>query len=174
MKRLSLIGLCMLFVILVSGCLSQAVIDEQLALCPKYVRDNVGEIKYEPFSPLSLLLVNGMTSKSTGDIWLFALADKNTVLHEAAHSVYFRAEDTEQFYNDFSQISKPKSHNNLVLFAVPMAGYLPCKDFRSLYASTNIYEDMAECFVAGMNGEKGSETFNKKVDRVMEFYTKGK
>lgn len=156
------------------GCLSQAAIDEQLVLCPEFIQDNIGEIKYEPFSPFSLLLVNGLTSKSTGDIWLFALADKNTVLHEAAHSVYFRAKDTEQFYNDFSQMSKPKLHNNLVLFAVPMAGWLPCKNFRNLYASTNIYEDMAECFVAGMKSEKGGKLFNKKVDRVMEFYIKGK
>ena len=170
----SLIALCVLLIIFAQGCLSQAVIDEQLASYPQFMRDNIGKIKYEPFSPFSLLLISGMTSKSTGDIWLFALADKNTLLHEAAHSVYFKAKDTKQFYNDFSQMSTPIPHNNLVLFAVPMAGLLPCKDFRNLYASTNIYEDMAECFVAGVNGETGSEKFNKKVDRVLEFYIKGK
>ena len=173
MKRLSLIGLCV-FVIFMQGCLSRAMIDEQLALCPEFVQNNVGEIKYMPISWGTAMGISGVTDKKTGEIWLTAWAGEHTLMHEIGHSVYFRAEDAEQFYSDFSQMSKPKSQNNLVLFAVPMAGYLPYKDFRNLYSSTNIYEDMAECFVAGMRGEKGSEAFNKKVDRVMEFYIKGK
>jgi len=174
MKRLSLIGLCVSFVIFLPGCMTQQKIQDVLQSCSEYVQQNVGEIKYHPVSWGTVMGIGGVTDKKTGEIWLTAWADEHILLHEVAHSVYFRAENTEQFYNDFSQMSTPKSYNNLVLFAVPMAGLLPSKDFRNLYASISIYEDMAECFVAGMNGEKGSETFNKKVDRVMEFYTKGK
>jgi len=134
--RFLLLGL-----IFFSGCMSQSTIDQQLALCPQYVQENVGDIKYMPISWGTLMFISGVTDKNTGEIWLTAWANKHALLHEIGHSVYFRVSN-EEFTKEF----KKKS------------------GFVSIW-SIGHYEEIAECFVEGMNGRS-----NPKIDLAMEFF----
>ncbi len=80
-----------LILCLLAGCLSEQKIQRVLDSCPDHVQKNVGEIKYKPVSWGTAMLMHGVTDKKTGEIWLTALANEHTLLHEIGHSVHFRA-----------------------------------------------------------------------------------
>jgi len=124
-----------------SGCVSQTTIDEQVARCPQFVQNNVGEIKYMPASWGTAMLISGVTDKHTGEIWLTAWADKHTILHEIGHSVYFRVPN-EEFTKEFRKQD----------------------GFVSIW-SIGIYEEIAEAFYEGMQGRS-----NPKINCAMKFF----
>jgi hypothetical protein len=133
--------LLLLVLLFTSGCMSEAYISEQVARCPQFVRDNVGEIKYMPVSWGTVMGISGVTDKTTGEIWLTAWADKHTILHEIGHSVYFRVPN-EEFTEEFRKQD----------------------GFVSIW-SMGLYEEIAEAFYEGMQGRS-----NPKIDCAMEFF----
>ena len=136
-----LLTILFLTICLSQGCINQFDIDSQLARCPQFVRDEVGEISYKPLHPASFLLLSGATHKPTGRVLLFAMADKHTILHEIAHSVYFRTPHVD-FKADFKA----------------------SKGFISIFAIGHA-EAVAEAFVEGMKGRS-----NPRIDCAMEFF----
>jgi len=138
-KRKKIIA-CLILIFL-SGCMSQKVIDEQLALCPQYVQDNVGVIIYKPNSWGTAMLISGATDIHTGEIWLTVWADKHALLHEIAHSVYFRVPN-QTFTEEFCRQS----------------------GFVSIW-SVGLQEEIAEAFVEGMKGRS-----NPKIDCAIDFF----
>ena len=136
--KLFLISLCFL-----AGCMPP--IEGVLQECPGYVQENVGEIRYMPVSWGTVMLMSGVTNKRTGEIWLTALADRHTLLHEVAHSVYFRVQHDE-FDRQFRRE----------------------KDWISIWAIGH-NETVAEAFVEGMKGRR-----NPKIDCAMRFFNGNK
>ena len=130
-----------LITLLISGCLSQSQITSTLSECPQNVQDNVGDIYYLPWSWGTVMLMSGVTDVNTGEIWLTAWADEDTVLHEAAHSVYIRTPHDE-FLAEFKQK----------------------QGFVSIW-SIGVQEEIAEAFVEGMKGRS-----NPKIDLAMQFF----
>lgn len=139
MKTLALILICLC--LCVSGCISQQIISEELARCPQFVQNNVGDIEYRPISIPSLLLMSGATHKPTGRVLLFALANRHAIFHEIGHSIYFRVPHDE-FDRDFRK----------------------ARGFVSIW-SIGHYEKVAEAFVEGMKGRR-----NGKIDCAMRFF----
>ena len=131
----------LLVLIFMSGCVSQTIIDEQVARCPQFVQNNVGEIKYMPLSWGTAMGISGVTDKHTGEIWLTAWADKHTILHEIGHSVYFRVPN-EEFTKEFRKQD----------------------GFVSIW-SIGIYEEIAEAFYEAMQGRS-----SPKINCAMKFF----
>ncbi len=131
----------LLTILVCSGCLSQSKIDRILATCPEFVQQNVGEIKYLPVSWGTVMLMSGVTDKYTGEIWLTAWANEHALLHEIAHSVYFRTN-----HEAFSEVFRSK------------------RGFISIWA-LNHTEAVAEAFVEGVGGKT-----NPKINCAMDFF----
>ena len=121
--------------------MSESKIDRTIARCPKFVQDNVGDIKYLPISWGTAMLISGVTNKHSGEIWLTAWVNEHTLLHEIAHSVYFRTPHTR-----FDELFREKS------------------GFVSIWGLSHT-EAVAEAFIEGMKGRS-----NPKIDCAMKFF----
>ena len=175
--------------VLVSGCASRSALDN----CPQYFRDNIGQIKHQPFHPLSIFF-NGVVNMENpeGTIHLYLFAGKKTLLEEAFHSFEIRAmhnrpREWERFCNAFhgegsifdgSNSTFDGDYGGLpllatIMVAIPYASHIPGgKGYVSLYSKINHFEDTASCFVAKDKPYK-DKVLMKKISAVRNF-TEGK
>lgn len=135
-----------------TGCMNQARIDRALAELPPYMRENIGPVKYQPLSPLSLILAGQVIETDpTATIYLYALADEEVLKHEAFHSfellaMHNRPMDWQDYYMCMgnTDLSLPA---HLALLSPFPPQWIPSKSSASLYGETNHFEDGAEVFV---------------------------
>lgn len=150
----------------IASCTSQQMVDEQLALCPEYFQENVGQTYVLPFYSAVVPILGGPVawlnkSDPNGSYTLTSLASKDAVLHEAFHSFDYRCalnrnEEWKRFVNDFSQGNPPKP-NLLAYFscmAIPPIRYIPVPGHVNLYGCATGAEDAAYCFAFGIRGRK--------------------
>jgi hypothetical protein len=135
-----------------AGCMSQRRIDRVLAELPPNMRKNIGEVKYEPLSPLSLILAGQVVETDpSATIYLYAFANDDVLRHEAFHSFELLAMQNRplewQEYclcmgNTETKLTTPLTY----LLPVPPQ-WLPSDSSGTLYGETNHYEEGAETFV---------------------------
>lgn len=165
--------------ILIAGCANYSALDS----CPEHFRANIGQIHTEPLNPLGLFF-KGMVSPRdpNGTIYLYFLADNDTLLEEAFHSFEIRAGhnqngEWESFYADFNP-------NGLVykgyggplvaisLLTIPFPQLVPGgKGYINLYSRVNHFEDSAACFVELMHEHTfaNDEVLSNKIEAVRRF-----
>lgn len=151
-----------------AGCASQQMVDEQLALCPKYFQENTGEAYVLPFYSAAVPILGGPVgwmnkSDPNGSYTLTSLADKDVVLHEAFHSFDYRCalnrkEEWKGFVNDFSQGNpKPDLLAYLSCITIPIVQHIPVPGHVRLYGCSTGAEDAADCFVFWVRGRKRND-----------------
>jgi hypothetical protein len=149
---------------LVPGCVSQKIHDEQLALCPEYFQQNVGEGHVLPFWTAILPLTGGPVgwlNKSDGSYSVTPLAGKFTILHEAFHSFDYRCakerpDEWKRFIKDFcngKDVPKPDLPAYLVGMTLPGIRDIPVKGHVRLYGRATGAEDAADCFAFCIQGK---------------------
>ena len=155
--------------------------EKEISQCPDYFRNNIGEIRIEHLSPLSIIFKGYVYSKEQGcPIHLLALADKNTVLEEAFHSFEFRAglnrkDEWKRFYYDFhGGETTYKDYggllSSLVILSIPFADKLPAKGKVNFHSTVSHFEDTAECFVFLMRQHQTNDSvLLRKCDAVRRF-----
>ncbi len=152
-------------ILLLSGCVTQRMVDEELAKQPEYFRVNVGTVKIEPLSPLSLFFKGYVNSDEEGcPVHLLLLADRDTIREELFHSFFFRqyAENYAgfaKFHYDFyggGTISQNYNPALVYLLAlnIPMIQELPIPGHANLYGYVSFEEDSAGCFTHGPRNDK--------------------
>ena len=142
--------LCILMVC--SGCMNQKKIDRVLSELPPYMHRNIGEIKYEPFSLLSLVLAGQVIETDpSATIHLYAFANENVLRHEAFHSFEILAMQERplewQKYCMCMGHTQTKFSTQLAHFLPVPSQWLPSDSSATLYGETNHFEDGAEVFV---------------------------
>jgi hypothetical protein len=143
-----------LFFILMActGCMTQKKIDRVLTELPPFMRKNIGQVKYEPFSPLSLALAGQVIETDpTATIYLYALANEEVLKHEAFHSfellaMYNRPIEWQDYYMCMGNM-EVKLSTHLTLFSPIPPQWLPSSSSGTLYGELNHFEDGAEVFV---------------------------
>ena len=146
----SLPVLMMLFIC--AGCMSEKKIDSVLAELPSYMRQNIGIVEYEPFSPLGLFFAGQVLKNDpSATIYLFALADKTVLKHEAFHSFELlamnnRPKEWKEYCECMGETKTGLSPILSILTPIPLQ-WLPSKTSATLYGETNHFEDGAEVFV---------------------------
>jgi hypothetical protein len=142
----------MIAIIVCEGCMSRKKIDSTLAELPPYMHKNIGTVKYKPLSPLSLFLAGQVIEKDpSATIYLYAMADRTVLKHEAFHSFELlamnnRPEEWQQYCECMGETKTRLLARLAFLFPVPPA-WLPSKSSATLYGETNHFEDGAEVFV---------------------------
>jgi hypothetical protein len=176
-----LLSILLLFL---SGCISQNTARQEISKCPKYFQDNIGEVKIETFSPLSVIFKGYVSgTEPNGSIHLYAFADKDTVLEESFHSFEHRAYNNRygewvSFYNDFSEDSDWYSGylSTAVILNIPLIDKLGPggKGKVNFHSTVSHMEDSAECFIFWMRGKHTEDpVLAKKVKAVEKFVTGG-
>lgn len=135
-----------------AGCMSQKKIDRALAELPPFMRRNIGPVKYEPLSPLSLFLAGQVIETDpSATIYLYAFADEDVLKHEAFHSfelltMHNRPLEWQEYClcmgNTETKITSHLAH----LLPVPPQ-WLPSDSSATVYGETNHFEEGAEIFV---------------------------
>jgi hypothetical protein len=116
------------------------------------MRQNIGEVRFEPFSPLSLLYAGQvMETDPTATIYLYAFADEDALRHEAFHSFELlamqdRPMEWQQYYLCMGNTEAKLSTHLATLLPVP-PHWLPSDSSATVYGETNHFEDGAEAFV---------------------------
>jgi len=158
MKKLMIL-IVMTLLLVSSGCISNDFANKQLIKCPDYFQKNIGEIKAEPFSPLSLVLGGYVKSGEPNQpIHLFGLANKFTVWHEAFHSFEFRIFNErpcewELFRYDFEDDFYLGNLVTVAMLFVPFIEQIPIPGKVRLYSSFDKFEDSADCFAYWMQNK---------------------
>ena len=135
-----------------AGCMTQQKIDRVLAELPPYMRKHIGEVRYEPFSPLSLILAGQvLEADPSATIYLYALADETVLKHEAFHSfeliaMHDRPLEWQNYYLCMGNTEAKLSTHLAQLLPVPTQ-WLPSDSSASVYGETNHFEEGAEVFV---------------------------
>jgi len=169
---------------LIAGCVSQRVLDEQLALCPEYFQRNVGKERILPFWTVILPLTGGPVgwlNKSDGSFCLTPLASKNVILHEAFHSFDYRCanqrpEEWKQFIRDFcngKNIPKPDLLAYWCGITLPIIRDIPVKGHVRLYSCATGAEDAADCFVFWMQGKNRDDPELIRKYKVVKRFVEG-
>ncbi|OHB74429.1 MAG: hypothetical protein A2Z25_21510 [Planctomycetes bacterium RBG_16_55_9] len=135
-----------------AGCMNQEKIDRVLAELPPYMHRNIGEVKYEPLSPLGLLLAGQvLETDPSATIHLYAFADEDVLKHEAFHSFEILAMQERpldwQKYCMCMGNTETKLSTQLALFLPVPSQWMPSSSSATLYGQTNHFEDGAEVFV---------------------------
>lgn len=181
LKRLKL-SVVVLSGLVVGGCVSEQMVNEQLALCPKYFQDNVGETRILPIWSAIIPLTGGPVgwlNKSDGSYSLTALATKDVILHEAFHSVDYccaenRPDEWKQFVEEFScKVPKPNIFIYAACFITPFIQDIPVPGYVRLYGCSTGAEDAADCFVFWLRGKerKNDPQLERKCRVVAKFAT---
>ena len=163
----------------ICGCTNYSVLDG----CPEYLKANIGEIRNEPLNPLGLLFKGLVNPKDpNGTIYLYLLADNDTLLEEAFHSFEIRAghnrnDEWGSFYADFH--SDGNNYNDygglwvvLPLMTIPFPKLVPGGDgYVNLYSRASHFEDSAACFVELMHKHTfaDDEVLSNKIEAVRRF-----
>ncbi|MBN2316050.1 MAG: hypothetical protein JXM79_19135 [Sedimentisphaerales bacterium] len=132
--------------------MTQKKIDRVLTELPPFMRENIGPVKYEPFSPLSLALAGQVVETDpTATIYLYAFADEEVLRHEAFHSfellaMHNRPIDWQNYYLCMGNMEF-KLSTHLTLFSPIPPQWLPSSSSGTLYGEFNHFEDGAEVFV---------------------------
>jgi len=157
----------LLLLICLTGCVNQACLDT----CPAYFKENIGQVKYQPWNPLGLLF-RGLvqTTDPNGTIYLYILADDDVLLEEAFHSFEIRAghnryEEWERFYLDFHNGDRDayKKYGGVLLNVLIMAdGIFGC--FRQ---DVSHFEDTAYHFAKLMNKQPIGSFKTEAVERFI-------
>jgi len=135
-----------------AGCMNQTNIDRALAELPPYMRENIGPVKYEPLSPLSLILAGQVIETDpTATIYLYALADGDVLKHEAFHSfellsMHNRPMEWQNYCMCMGNTDVNLSAHLALLLPVPPQ-WIPSNSSGTLYGEMNHFEDGAEVFV---------------------------
>lgn len=143
---------CLITLFTCVGCMNQSKINRVLAELPPYMRENIGPVKYEPFSPLSLVLAGQVIeSDSSATIHLYALANEDVLKHEAFHSyellaMYNRPLEWQQYCMCMGNTDINLSAHLAFLLPIPPQ-WLPSSSSGTLYGELNHFEDGAEVFV---------------------------
>jgi len=173
-------GICLLAMFL-SGCMSQRTVEKELARCPEYFRNNIGQVKLEPLSPLGVIFKGYVSVKDKdGPIHLLPLANRDTVLEEAFHSFELRAghnrpQEWERFYHDFhSDGTTYKNYGGIVaslaVANIPFLGRMPVSGKTNFHGTISHFEDTAGCFVFMMKGRRTNDpVLLKKCEAVRRF-----
>lgn len=132
--------------------MNQKKIDRALAELPPFMRRNIGHVKYEPLSPLSLFLAGQVVETDpSATIHLYAFADENVLKHEAFHSFELLAMQDRplewQKYWLCMGNTEPKLSTHLTQLLPVPPQWLPSDTSATLYGETNHFEEGAEVFV---------------------------
>jgi len=167
---------------LITGCVSQQVLDEQLALCPEHFQRNVGKERILPFWTAILPLTGGpigWLNKSDGSFSLTPLASKDIILHEAFHSFDYRCanqrpEEWKRFVKDFSGLA-PKPNLPVYFFSMslPIIRDIPVKGHVRLYSCSTSAEDAADCFVFWTRGKNRNDPELARKCQVVKRFVEG-
>ena len=135
-----------------AGCMSQKEIDRVLAELPPHMRGNIGPVKYEPLSPLSLALAGQVVETDpSATIHLYAFADDDVLRHEAFHSFELLAMQNRplewQKYCLCMGDTDTKLTTHLAYLLPVPPQWLPSDSSGTVYGETNHYEEGAETFV---------------------------
>lgn len=132
--------------------MNQSKIDRVLAELPPYMRENIGPVKYEPFSPLSLVLAGKVDEDDpSATIHLYALANEDVLKHEAFHSfellaMHNRPLEWQQYCLCMGNMEVKLASQLAVFLPIPPQ-WLPSDSSATLYGELNHFEDGAEVFV---------------------------
>jgi hypothetical protein len=135
-----------------AGCMGQKKIDRVLAELPSHMRGNIGPVKYEPFSPLSLFLAGQVVETDpSATIHLYAFADEDVLKHEAFHSFELLAMQNRplewQKYCLCMGNTDTKLTSHLACLLPVPPQWLPSDSSGTVYGETNHFEEGAETFV---------------------------
>lgn len=170
--------------LLLSGCMSHEIAQREIAQCPQYFQDNIGEIKIEPLSPWSIIFKGYVhVDEPNCPVHLLALANKDTVLEEAFHSFELRTGknkigEWERFYYEFhSDGSTYRNYGGLassaIILSVPFIDMMPVKGKVNFHSTISHLEDTAECFVFWMRNKKRNDPVLMHKCKVVEKFVNG-
>lgn len=170
--------------LLLSGCMSHEMVHKELAQCPQYFQDNIGEIKIEPLSLLSIIFKGYVhVDEPNCPVHLLALGNKDTLLEESFHSFELRTgknriEEWERFYYDFhSDGSTYKNYGGLassaIILSVPFIDRMPVKGKVNFHATVSHLEDTAECFVFWMRNKHRDDPILMRKCKAVEKFVNG-
>jgi hypothetical protein len=173
-------GCLIICCLLVAGCVSEQQAKEQLSLCPEYMQKNIGPCKVYPISLRGILGLQGeMIKDSEGTFYVYGpFASKDTVLHEAFHSLDWRIattrnEEWTSFTKDFCSERKAfyggLSLRLFCVFTWPLQE-IPISGYPRLYSTISPAEDAADCFVMWLrNKQRRDEELRRKCQVVGDF-----
>ena len=132
--------------------MNQKKIERVLAELPPYMRRNIGPVKYEPFSPFSLVLAGQVfETDPSATIYLYAFADEDVLKHEAFHSFELLAmHDRPLQWQEYCLCmgnTETKLSTQLAHFLPVPPQWLPSDSSATVYGEMNHFEDGAEVFV---------------------------
>lgn len=160
----------LLFILVgVIGCVSSDFAYEQLAECPQYFQDNIGDVRAKPLSPLGLILLGRVDPNEPGcPIHLYGLNNKFIVHHEAFHSFEMRSylrwyDEWELFQNDFGEDTYLGSLVIVMMAYMPGIEYIPVPGKVRFYSNLSRLEDAADCFAYWMQIKQGKKLRKDKV-----------
>jgi hypothetical protein len=178
-----MIKILSILLLFVAGCVSQNTARQEISKCPKYFQDNIGEIKIETLSPLSVVFRGYASDDSNSIIHLYAFAGKDTVLEESFHSFEHRAYNNRygewfRFYDDFSEDGDWYGEylSTAIILGVPLIDKLGPggRGKVNFHSTVSHMEDAAECFIFWMKGKHTDDPIlAKKVKAVEKFVTGG-
>jgi hypothetical protein len=167
-----------------AGCMNPQRASKQILRCPEYMRDNVGQVKFE-MSPAALFMYGFVHPNEPGcPIHLLPFADSDVVLEEAFHSFEMRAgndryDEWERFYKDFhGDGTTYKNYGGLaasaVIMSIPLFGDIPVPGHVNFHATVSHFEDTAACFVHTIHGRSTADpTLARKCAAVKKFVEGG-